>query len=94
MSKSPQMSSLGTFFLRSPVLAAFGSGVVVVVVVWLGGIPGMIALPVGALTALAQWLIWRGGETSLGYRIKVRQAGHRSQAGEATSATPRPPAEP
>ena len=82
------MSSLGTFFLRSPLLAAFGSGVVVVVVLLLQGIPGMAALPVGALTALAQWLIWRGGETSFGYRIKVRQAEHRSRAGQETSATP------
>lgn len=81
MSETPQMSGLARFFLRSPVLAALGSGLVVVV--WLVGvqIPLVLAGAAGMFTVAAQWVLWRGGESSYGYRIKRRQAERRSRVG-------------
>lgn len=77
---TPQISNLGQVFLRSPVLAALGSGVIVVAltVLWY---PVAVAMVVGVFTAVVQWILWRGGERSLGYRIKLRQAQRGSDGG-------------
>jgi len=79
MAATPQISSLGQFFLRSPRIAAVGSGAVVVLCLVPWDIPLMIAVPIGLCTTAVQWILWRGGDKSFGYRIKQRQAERRAQ---------------